>query len=137
MAWVAMLLCILVAALGAIGIVSPEALLRIARYFQTPWGLYTAAALRVVLGAALLLSAATSRAPRLIRAIGLVVLVAGVITPLFGIERFHGMLDWWSARGPAFMRAWAAIVLAFGCTVAYGVAPRSRNGPGTEAWRRS
>jgi hypothetical protein len=126
MAWVAMVLCLVVAALGAVGVVSPGALLRIAHYFQTSLGLYAAAALRIVLGGALWFAAPGSRAPRLIRAIGLLVLVAGLVTPLFGVERFHGILDWWSARGPAFMRAWAAVVLAFGCTLAYGLMPGRR-----------
>jgi len=62
MAWMAMALCLLVAVLGAIGVVSPGALLRIARHFQTPSGLYAAAALRIILGGALLLAAPTSRA---------------------------------------------------------------------------
>jgi len=125
MAWMAMALCLLVAVLGAIGVVSPGALLRIARHFQTPSGLYAAAALRIILGSALLLAAPTSRAPRAIRAIGVIILVAGLITPFFGLDRFRGILEWWSAQGPIFMRVWAGVALTFGCIMAYTLVPRS------------
>lgn len=47
-----MALCLFVAVLGAIGVVSPGALLSIAQHFQTPSGLYAAAALRIILGGA-------------------------------------------------------------------------------------
>ena len=62
MAWIAIVLCLLVAAVGAIGVLSPGALLRIARPFQTPSRLYAAAALRILLGGAPLRAAPTSRA---------------------------------------------------------------------------
>lgn len=124
--WIAMALCVFVAVLGAIGLVSPRALLSIAGQFQTPSGLYAAAAVRILLGAALLLAAPTSRAPRAIRVIGIIILVAGLITPAFGIDRFRGILEAWSAQGALVMRVWAAIALAFGWAVAYSLVPRSR-----------
>jgi hypothetical protein len=126
MAWIAMALCLLVGVLGAIGVVSPSALLSIAQHLQTPPGLYAAAALRIILGGALLLAAPTSRAPRAIRAVGAIILVAGLMTPFFGLDRFRGILEWWSAQGPMFMRVWAGVALAFGFIMAYTLVPRSR-----------
>ena len=62
MAWIAIVLCLLVATVGAIGVLSPRALLRIAGPFQTPSELYAAAALHILLGGAPLRAAPTSRA---------------------------------------------------------------------------
>jgi len=123
MAIAALVLSLFVAALGALGIVSPMGLLSIVRQFQRPAGLYAAAILRIVLGVALFLAAPTSRLPEVVRILGLIIFVSGLITPLFGLERFHRLLNWWSARGPTFMRVWAGFALAFGLLLAYAVVP--------------
>jgi hypothetical protein len=123
MAIVALVLSLFVAALGALGMVSPMRLLSIVRQFQRPAGLYAAAALRVVLGVVLFLAAPTSRSPEVVRILGIIILISGLITPLFGLERFRRLLNWWSARGPTFMRIWAGFALAFGLLLAYAVVP--------------
>ena len=123
MALVALILSLFVAALGAIGIVSPGRLLRVVRQFQSTAGLYAAAILRIVLGVALFLAAPTSRSPEIVRILGIISFVSDLITPLFGLERFRRILDWWSARGPAFQRVWAGFALAFGVFLAYAVVP--------------
>jgi hypothetical protein len=114
---------LLIAALGGLGIVSPPRLLGVVRRFQTPAGLFAATALRLVLGAALFLAAPASRAPETVRIVGMIVFVAGLITPFFGVERFGRLLDWWSALGPAVIRTWASFALVFGLLLAYAVAP--------------
>jgi hypothetical protein len=123
MAIVALILSLFVAALGATGIVSPMRLLRFARQFQRPAGLYAAAILRVIFGVALFLAAPTSRSPEVVRIVGIIIFVSGFITPLFGLDRFRRILNWWSARGPAFQRVWAGFALAFGLFLAYAVVP--------------
>jgi membrane-bound ClpP family serine protease len=123
MNFIAFILSLFIAALGVLGMVSPMRLLNIVRHFQSPAGIYAAAALRIILGVALFLVAPTSRAPEIVRIVGIITLVAGLITPLFGLERFRRLIDWWSARGPAFMRIWAGFALAFGLLLAYTVAP--------------
>ena len=123
MVLVALVLSLFVAALGALGVVSPRRLFGIVRGFQSPAGLYAAAVLRVTLGMALYFAAPTSRAPGAVRVLGVLILVAGLITPLFGLERFARMLDWWSGRGPAFMRIWAGLALTIGLLLAYAVLP--------------
>jgi hypothetical protein len=120
---IALILSLFIAALGALGVVSPSRLLGVVRRFQTPTGLYFAAGLRVALGAALFFAAPDSRAPELLRILGVVIIVAGVITPFFGLARFRRLLDWWSGQGPAFVRAWAAFALLFGLLLAYAVVP--------------
>jgi len=117
----AVFLSLFVAVLGAVGIVSPTKLLGIVRHFESQAGIYVAAVLRVIMGAALLFSAPTSRFPGIVRILGIIILVAGLITPLIGRERFRRILQWWFARRPAFMRVWAACALGFGLFLAYAV----------------
>lgn len=47
----------------------------------SPAGIYAAALLRVVIGASLLLLAAGSQAPRILRVMGLAVLTVGLVLP--------------------------------------------------------
>lgn len=120
---VALTLSLAIAALGAVGIVAPGRLLDVVRHFQTPGGLYVAAGIRLVLGVALLFAASGSRAPVALRILGVFVILVGLATPFFGIDRFRRLLDWWSAQGPGFVRIWAAFALAFGLLLAYAVVP--------------
>ena len=104
----------LIAVLGAIGIVAPFWLFAIARSFDTPIGLYAASGLRLIVGAILFLVAPRSRTPTALRVLGVVTFVAGLITPFFGVDRVRRVLEWWSASGAGFQRAWAAFAIALG-----------------------
>ena len=119
----AFVLSLSVVVLGALGIVSPMMLLGVVRKFESPAGIYAAAALRIMLGVALFLSAPTSRVQEVVRILGITIFVMGIITPLFGLERFRRLLNWWSERGPVFMRVWAGFALGFGLFLAYAVMP--------------
>jgi len=121
--FVALIICCLASAFGALGIVSPSRLLAVVRYFQTPMGLYLAAGARLLLGVALLFTAPTSRAPDFIYILGVVIIAIGVITPFVGVERYRRILDRWEAQGSAFVRGWAVLALAFGLSLAYAIAP--------------
>lgn len=113
---------LVVAALGLTGVVSPPTLFAIAKSLLTANGLYAIAALRLAIGAVFFLAAPASRMPKTLRALGVLVFVSGIVTALVGVERAVGMLDWFAGQGPAFMRAMAALALAFGAFVVY-VAP--------------
>ena len=124
----ALFLSAFIAVLGVIGIVAPARLLAIARWLDTPLGLYAAAALRLVLGTALFLAAPASRAPRVLGVLGIVSFVAGLITPFIGVDRYRRLLEWWSAWGPGFHRGWAAIALILGLFLIYALATPARSG---------
>ncbi len=117
------MLSLFLAAVGAVGVVAPSRFVALIRRFQRPAGLYFATVFRIVLGVALFLAAPASRAPELLLVAGVVGVVAGVATPLFGLERFRQLLDRLSARGPVFVRAWAGMALGLGLFLAYAVLP--------------
>lgn len=121
MAIVALVLSLFIAALGGLGILSPKRLIGFVRQFQRPAGLYAAAILRIVLGVSLFFAAPTSRSPEIVGIIGIIILISGLITPLFGLDRFRRILNWWSGRRPAFQLVWAGFALAFGLFLAYAV----------------
>jgi NAD(P)-dependent dehydrogenase (short-subunit alcohol dehydrogenase family) len=91
-----------------------------------PVGLYAVAALRVGIGLVLMLAARTSRTPKILCAFGAVVLVAGLATPLFGVERARAIFDWEATQGNALIRVGAGLVLAIGGFIAFAVAAGRR-----------
>ena len=125
MALVALTFSILVAVVGAVGIVVPALLLAIAGLFVTPVGLYAAAAFRLVLGTAVVVAAPTSRTPTTLRVLGVVIIVGGLVTPLIGVERARAFVAWWATQGSALLRVWAGVALVFGLFLAYAMAPRT------------
>lgn len=107
---------------GLVAIASPRTILRFAERFQTQAGLYAAMAIRLGMGATLIVAAPDSRLPQALRVLGAIVFAAGVITPFLGVERVERIVAWWSARPALFQRAWAALPLAFGAFVVWAVA---------------
>ena len=122
----ALLVALFAIVVGVVGIVTPDSLMTIGRYVATPVGLYVIAAIRVAIGVVLMLVAPTSRVPRTLRVVGAVVVVAGLATPLFGVERTRAILDWESTQGTALMRVVAGLVLAIGGFIAFAVATGRR-----------
>jgi drug/metabolite transporter (DMT)-like permease len=115
---------LLIMLIGVTGIVWPEEHLRIAPYFLTPVGLGVAAAVRMGFGLVFFFAAPASRAPKTLRVLGVVIVIAGIATALLGVERARAFLDWWTAHGLAFLRMGAGVALAAGSFIAYATAPR-------------
>jgi hypothetical protein len=122
----ALLVALLVSLIGLTGVVSPETLASLGRHALTPTGLLIVAAVRIGIGIILLLVASASRAPRTLRVFGIIVIIAGVATPFFGVEHSRRVMDWWLAQGFVWARLHAGIALVLGGFLAYAVAPRRR-----------
>ena len=122
----ALIISLLIVAIGVVGILAPEGLLRIGQWSVTSTGLYVIAAFRVGIGLVLLGVASASRTPRTLRVFGVFVLVAGLATPLFGVARAGAVLNWWLAQDPLLLRLLAALLVAFGAFLLYVVAAGRR-----------
>ena len=117
----ALLVALFVMVVGMVGIFTPDSLLAVGRYVVTPGGLYAVAALRIGIGLVLMLAARISRAPRTFRALGAFVIVAGLATPLFGVERSRAILDWEATHGTALIRVGAGLAVILGGFIAFAV----------------
>lgn len=114
-----------VAALGLVGLFSPERLLAVVTDAQSRLGLYGIAGLRLLIGAALLLAAPMSRAPLYLTVLGGLSLVSAAVTPLVGARRLEAILDWWRARSRGAVRAWSGFVLCFGASLVWAALPQA------------
>ena len=111
---VATILSLAIAGIGALGVLAPGVLLEFGRTVLAPQAMYGVAAVRVVFGALLILVARESRMPLTIRLIGVVIVVAGLITPLLGPERFLEAFGKFSAQRERLRRAVAVLPVIFG-----------------------
>jgi hypothetical protein len=120
---VALTFSIMIAVVGAVGIVALPSLLTIARPFLIPRGsLRRRPSPRPRDGA---LHRCVHVACAHGRILGVSIIVAGLVTPLLGVERARMIVEWWEAQGFAFTRVWAGVALAFGLFLAYAIAART------------
>jgi hypothetical protein len=120
---------LLILVVGAVGIVVPSAFVWIAPHFLTSGAFYAIGAVRVAFGLVLISVAAVSRAPKTLRVVGVLVLIAGIATALTGLvamERARALIEWWLQRGSGALRLTGALVLAIGGFLAYLCAPARR-----------
>ena len=120
-------LCI--ATVGGVGIFAPSGLVWIAQHSVTSGAFYFIATVRVAFGLALISAASASRAPKAVRVLGYVILIAGITTALTGllaIGRARAIIDWWWQQGLGVVRLTGVLVLALGGFVAYACAPARR-----------
>lgn len=120
---VAGILGVLVASFGLLGLFFPSRLLAFIARWQSQAGLYVATFVRLLLGVALVLSAPGSRTPDFLRVLGIIVIVAGIATPLIGLRRFEALLRWWSESDESYLRAYSFVLLALGGSIVWAVAP--------------
>jgi hypothetical protein len=108
------------------GFVSPDGFMTLRRsYYATPGRFYAAGAIRVAMGLVLILAASSSRWPRILRALGVVVCLQGLAgTLFFGLERARAIMEWEAMQGTALLRVGAVVALAAGGFVAFAVAKR-------------
>ena len=124
MKYLAWLLAAFVVAAGAAGIVVPDTILSLRSLAATQGALLVFAALRMAIGVVLIMAAPGSRAPRTLQAAGAVLLLVGLATPLFGVERTRAVLAWEAAQGPSLIRLGGAIVVALGGLLAVALRPQ-------------
>jgi hypothetical protein len=127
----AFLVALFTIVVGIGGLISPESLTEIRwLYFATPARLYTAGAVRVAMGLVVILSAAASRAPKTLRALGAVMCMQGLAATLMGPNHARAILEWETMQGTSLLRVGAAVALAAGVFLAFALTgPRPASGP--------
>ena len=121
---------LLIAAVGAVGIVAPSGLVWIVEHFSVTSGaFYVIATVRVAFGLVLISVASVSRTPKTLRTLGYVILIVGITTGLTGllaIEQARAIIELWSRQGSGVVRLTGIPLLALGGFIAYSCAPARR-----------
>ena len=119
----AMAVGLLMAAIGVLAIASPTTLLELGRALQSTGGLWLLGMIRIACGAILLWAATNARTPRVLIALGILIILFGMATPFIGLEKSRAMFDWWTTQGSSLARAWPVIAIGVGAYIAYVVTP--------------
>jgi ABC-type uncharacterized transport system permease subunit len=117
-------LCI--AAIGVVGFFAPSVLVWAARHSDTAGAFYVIAAVRIAVGLLLVSVASSSRRPKVLSAIGYVIVIAGIataLTGLFAMEQARSLIAWWLQQPSGVLRFTAVVVAAVGGFVAHACAP--------------
>jgi hypothetical protein len=124
----ALLVAVFTIVVGIVGIVSPEYVTMVRRqYFATPATLYTALALRMLMGVVTIAAARASRAPKTMRALGAVMCLQALTATVLGPDHARAVLEWETMQGTALLRVGAAVALAAGVFMAFAlIAPRPK-----------
>lgn len=109
--------------MGVWGVLVPARLADFVSRFSSKAGLWFAAGIRLVFGLALWFAAPASRAPLLLQVLGFVALVAAVILPFMGVDRFKRLIDWWTALSPNAMRFNSLFAVAVGAVILWALLP--------------
>ena len=100
--------------LGAIILAKPDALKRVIEFFERGGRFYLVGALRVALGIILMASAGQFQWSGEILAIGILVLLSGVVTLFLGLDRVRATGEWWKRQPALLTRLWAVLAIAVG-----------------------
>ena len=117
------LLGVFMVLMGAWGVLAPARLTVLVNRFASTSGVWIAAAIRLVLGLALWFAAPASCAPMLLQVLAVLAILAAVVLPLVGRERFKAMVAWWVDLSPALQRAWSLVAVAFGAVILWALLP--------------
>jgi uncharacterized protein YjeT (DUF2065 family) len=109
--------------MGVWGVLVPARLADLVARFGSKGGLWFAAGIRLVFGLALWFAAPVSRAPLLLQVLGVAALLAAVVLPFMGVDRFKRLIGWWTALSPNAMRFNSLFAVAVGAAILWALLP--------------
>ena len=115
----ALILCGAIAVFGVIVLVKPALAHELTRLLADKTGMWVATAIRAVPGLGLLAAASESKAPILLKILGLLILIVAIVTPILGLDRHRRMIDWWLARPRTVEMFCGAAAFVFGVGLNY------------------
>ena len=115
----ALILCAAIAVMGLIMIFKPALGHDLTRLFADKAGMWIATAIRAVLALGLFSAASESKAPMLLRLLGLLILIIAIVMPILGLDRHRRMIDWWLARKRTVEMMCGAAAFVFGTGLIY------------------
>ena len=113
------LLGAVIALLGIVAALRPQAFRALIPVAIQGRRLYGAIAFRFAFGALLIAAAPACRASTAVLVFGVFTLAAGVLGAFLGLERLRAFAGWWLARPPVVVRLWGLVALGIGGFLVY------------------
>lgn len=110
---------ILMAVVGVVMSTVPGLALKFVAWAKQGKRAYMGGVVRIVLGALLIWASPVATTMWIPLALGVLMVVAGALVFVLGIERVHRMLTWWESKSEEFRRAWAVAAAVIGVLIIY------------------
>lgn len=127
----ALLIGVIIAAEGGLGLTDPHGFATTANRVHAPPVIYFVTAIRSLFGAVVLGSAAASQAPRLMLVAVSIITILGVLTPILGGWFAATLADCLTAGHSGYVRRWMGGFVLLGVAIVYafvGVSYRAGHG---------
>lgn len=113
------LIGVIIIAFSAFALYKPAFLRHSIEYWLEPGRLYLAMTIRICVGILLFAVASQARSPVLMRALGALMILAGVTIPVLGFDRIRTLADWWQDRSDTVLRVWGLAAAGLGALLIY------------------
>lgn len=110
---------VLIILLGLLYIVKPQIMKSLLEFFKQGSRIYIAGLLRLVLAAVFLISATECRIQWVIIALGILMMLGGLLVFVLGPKKISPILEWWQRQSMMLLRVLALIALAIGALIIY------------------
>jgi uncharacterized membrane protein len=125
--YLALVLGLLIAGLGIFGILAPADFGAAMHEVQRRSNVYFIAAARVLLGVIIVLAATNSRTPFLLGTLGVLIALAGVLSPFMAMPLRNSVQRWMADGNPVSLQVYCAVALATGAFIVYATMPRRKS----------
>lgn len=110
---------ILIAAVGIIFLINPNAMKKYIAFWVKGKRLYKGGILSILIGIILLLASPQCKLVWFVVLIGIWSLIKGVILLALGPEKWASTINWWTTRPPVALRLLSLVAIAFGILLIY------------------
>jgi len=108
---------IVIVAIGVVYVLKPSVMKRLFEFFKKGNRLYVAAPIRLALAVVFLVGAGECKQPWVIIAIGILLLISGILVLVLGPKKLRPMIEWFQGQSEILQRVIALIVLAVGVVI--------------------
>ena len=88
-------------------------------FFKQGKRIYLAAPIRLALAVVFLLAATKCNKPKVIGALGILLIISGLLVLIIPLEKIKSYIGWWQKQSLLILRLAALITLVFGAVIIY------------------
>jgi uncharacterized protein YjeT (DUF2065 family) len=110
---------VLIVGIGIVHFVYPDVIKRLFVWFKHGRRAYAIGFFRILIASVLLLAAAQCRLPAAAIALGILILLSGILVFIVRAEKLTSLFQWWQEQPDRVLRLIALITIAFGMLIFY------------------
>lgn len=110
---------IVITVMGIAILLQPKVARMMMGFWRQGKKIYLAGGIRIILGVIFLSSACQARLPQVISALGVLMLIGGLLIFILGPKKTGAVFEWWDKKPQYLLRLLSLLILAFGALIIY------------------